>query len=317
MRQVLDAVSPTFASIPPSSNPVEGNLFDVPVTVVAPKLNGFDADVETQRPSAPKTVIAEILPPEAELPKQNDTQITAMTEEAKQLAAKPIIVTAATYQSVYDHVADMTAKRKRLFEFLDPIRDAMYKAYNLMQSRQKMALEPLDNAITAGKRALLAYDQEQERKRAEAQRIADEKAIADAEAERKRISEEMTLAEMNDALVSGDTERAEEIFQNPIEAPPMQVYAPRVQEYQAPSVQGKSTRKNWKVEVTDLDALILDVAAGIEHFRKHKNLGGHAPASFLLPNGTAINQQAKAQESVFNVPGCRAFNDAVMSVRGR
>lgn len=294
---------------------------DRPSSKITP--NGFDAGggfaferlkVEQEAPANP---MAEVLPPEAELPKKNDAQITALTAEAKALAAKPIIVTAATYQDVYSHVADMVARRKRIFEFLDPVREAMYRAYSLMLGRQKEALEPLDNAIKAGKQALLAYDQEQDRKRREAQRIADEAASRAAEVERLRIQEELTLAEVGDALAVGDTEKAEELMATPIEVAPIQAYAPRVMEYQAPVVVGKSTRKNWKGEVVDLDALILDVAEGIKHFLAKGNLGGHAPSTFLVPNGTALNQEAKSKESKFNYPGCRAFNDSVMSVRSR
>lgn len=313
-EEYMAATAPTYGGI-------ERGLFPDPTTPVIKKMRGFDSQIENDRPAEPTPPkpdpIAEILPPEAALPKKNEAQIAAYTEEARLLAAKPIIVTADTYQTVYDHVADMTAKRKRVFEFFDPVRDAMYKAYTLLQGRQKAALDPLDNAIKAGKQALLAYDQEQARKAAEAQRIADAAAEAAAEAERKRLSEELTLAEVSDALAAGDVERAEAFIAAPIEAPPMQVYAPRVTEYQAPAVAGKSTRKNWKGEVTNLEELVLDVAKGIEHFRAKGNLGGHAPLSFLLGNTTAINQQAKAQESMFRFPGVRAFNDAVMSVRAK
>lgn len=273
--------------------------------------NGFDAPGDTPK----QGTVAEVLPPEAELPKKNDAQITAMTLEAKTLAAKPIIVTAETYQAVYDHVADMVARRKRIFEFLDPVREAMYRAYSLMLGRQKEALEPLDNAIQAGKRALLAYDHEQDRLRAAAQKLADEAASKAAEAERRRVQEELTLAEVGDALAVGDTAKAEDLIANPIEVAPVQVYAQRVTGYQAPVVSGKSTRKNWKAELVNIEELIVDVAKGIEHFRKNGNLGGHAPATLLELNAPAANQLAKSQENMFSFPGLRASNNTVMSVR--
>ena len=92
---------------------------------------------------------------------------------------------------------------------------------------------------------------------------------------------------------AGDMQQAEaSLFDETIQAAPVQVYAPRV-EADVPAVEGQSMRKNWCAEVTDFALLVEDVAAGIKSMRDTGSLAGHAPINVLEVKTSALTQLAK------------------------
>lgn len=71
-----------------------------------------------------------------------------------------------------------------------------------------------------------------------------------------------------------------------------------------PKVQGVSYRDNWKAhESVDVKALAAAVA------------NGSVPATFLVPNMTALNQFARATKGAQKVPGVRVWNDRQVTAR--
>ena len=122
------------------------------------------------------------------------------------------------------------------------------------------------------------------------------------------------MSAVNDAFAEGDEERANMLFENPVEAPPVPAYAPRIEPGFVPMT-GVSKRENWSGEVVDIEALILDIAEGIKLKRAGKDTGGHAPSTFLAPAQTQINQQAKASKDTKTFPGIRFVNTPVRSTR--
>lgn len=157
---------------------------------------------------------------------------------------------------------------------------------------------PLVLAESTVKRALLDFEQAQERARiaeqnrlqAEAQRLAEEQALdaaAALEREAAQTGDEEMRTEANDMLVQ------------PIEAPAVEV------KRTVPKVQGIVYRDNWRAHADiDVKALAGAVAAGI------------APASFLAPNLTAINQWARATQGGQSIPGLKVINDRQIAARG-
>ena len=191
---------------------------------------------------------------------------------------------------------------------LDPFRSVLYDAYKTAGDRVKAAIDPLEQAITYVKRSMLIWEGEQERLRM--QRLREERERADAEARRLQAeqSQQMTLAEVQDAIEAGDTEKAEELMAKPIEVP-LPYVAPRTVEPEYLPPAGQSSRKNWKVqeETVDLIKFLMAVKSGAYPIEK--------AVQFIKPDFPALNKIAKALESAFDVPGFHAINDPVKSVR--
>jgi hypothetical protein len=207
--------------------------------------------------------------------------------------------------------------KRSAFDFLDPIRDAVYKAYQVVQQKQKDALSPIEGAIIYLGKEILSYERKKEQElkeeAARRQKVADDAAAA----EQKRRSEELTLSAASEAAERGDDAKAEEILNNPIQAAPVAAYVPQV----ASSIPMSPKRQNWKAEITSIEDLILDIAAGIESSRKGAGIGAHAPYSFLLGvetdkdgklSSSSLNLAAKSLKDMMRYPGTRAYDDPVL-----
>jgi hypothetical protein len=167
----------------------------------------------------------------------------------------------------------------------------------LVNEKDKMEA-PLVEAETVCKRALLAYESEQERLRMEQE--------CSLQAEAQKRAEAATLAaaaalELEARATGNDDMLAEAvaIMEQPIEAPVVVVQT------SMPKVQGITYRDQWKCHPeVDIKALAAAVASGA------------APVTFLLPNLTAINQFARATQGVQSVAGVRFYNDRQIAARG-
>lgn len=246
-----------------------------------------------------------------DLSKQKAPQIDSIIDQGKKLSAEAMatkVTDAISYECAALTLKMLQDARDRAFKFLDPIREAVYRAYQVVQKRQSEALSPIDAAISTVKRAMSAYTMEQERIR-QAQ-LAEERRKAEEEAARlqKEQSEQLTLAEVNDALEAGDTAKAEDLMAHPVEAP-LPYVAPAHVASAVPQVQGISTRKNWKVAADELDVqkFLQAVKDGKFEIKRAAQL-----VQFNVP---ALNKLAKALETAFDVPGARAYNDAVIGSR--
>ena len=229
-----------------------------------------------------------------------------------------------SYSAAGDMVVKLTGMKDRAVGFLDPIRKVLYEPYKLAQEKLKAASEPLEGALQHLKKQRVSFQQEQDRlaevERQRLQKIADE----EARQRQKELSQQMTMAEIEDRKAQGDEEGAAELLEKPIQAAP--VYVPPVR-VEAPIVktEGVSMRANWKAEIpgypestVEFEKLVLSVAEGLVEMAASGTLKGHAPISVLMPNMTTLNQKAKADKKSFSLPGVRAWNDATeVSRRGR
>lgn len=157
---------------------------------------------------------------------------------------------------------------------------------------------PLVAAEASVKRALLAYEQQQEDlRRAEEARLQRE-----AQARAEALVLEAAAAMERDGHASGDdalVQEAADLIAQPVEAPAVSVKS------SVPKVQGVVYRDNWKAHPEiDVKKLAAAIVAGV------------APASFLTPNMTAINQWARATQGTQDCPGVRVFNDRQIAARG-
>lgn len=167
----------------------------------------------------------------------------------------------------------------------------------LTDERDRMEA-PLVAAEGQVKRALLAWETEQERaRRAEEQRL---------QAEAQRQAEATTLAVAADlereAVATGNAEmlqEANDILEQPVEAPVVVVKT------FTPKVQGVTYRDNWKAH-EDIDVRALAGAVA----------NGSASPNLLTPNMTALNQMARATQGTQRVPGVKFWNDRQIAARG-
>ena len=157
---------------------------------------------------------------------------------------------------------------------------------------------PLIEAERVLKGALLTYETEQERLRlVEEQRLQEEA---------RKHAEAVTLAAAasleTEAIATGNAEMLQEatdILDQPIEAPVVSVAT------SVPKVQGVTYRDQWKAHpAINVKALAAAVASGA------------VPATFLVPDMTAINAFARATKGTHAVPGIRFFNDRQVTARG-
>lgn len=157
---------------------------------------------------------------------------------------------------------------------------------------------PLITAETTLKRALLTYEQEEERKRLAEEHRLQEEARKQAEAVTLAAAAALEL----EAVKTGNVEmlaEAADILDQPIDAPVVSVAKA------VPKVQGVTYRDQWKAHPSiDVKALAAAVASGA------------APAAFLVPDMTAINAFARATKGTQPVAGIRWFNDRQVTARG-
>ena len=222
------------------------------------------------------------------MPDQKELETKALSWPAK---AQTIAITnQQTYNDAAEFVVHIVGLRKRIVEHHAPIKTATHKAHKEAVKAEKKLLDPLAQAETIIKRALSAWDTEQDRLRREAQRKLDE-------AQRK-TEEQAQLDLAMEAEESGATEETvTEILETPVVAPAI-VAAPTFQK-----ASGVSTRQTWKAEVVDIKLLCKAIAEG------------WVAPNMVQANMVALNQMARAMKQSFNVPGCKAVPENSVSVR--
>lgn len=269
-----------------------------------------DADMEifdkamAANPAAepePEPITAETAIALPETKKHEAEVIIAEAQDQSQKARTLVVRSAQDYELAANWLKRLQAARDRAFSILDPIRAAVYAAYQVAQKNQRLAIDPIDEAIRHVKGAMVVYSTEQERIRQA--RVAEERRKAEEEALRRQQeeSQRLTLEEAQDAINAGETERAEEIMANPV-AVPRPYVEPAYVAPATPEVAGISTRKNFKVveETINLEKFLNAVKKGDYPVEK--------AAKLLKPDIPALNKMAKSLETAFDVPGFEVRN---------
>ncbi len=240
---------------------------------------------------------------------------TELETQAAQIAARIPLIAITDQASLEAAAADRAEIKRRLLkiaEVMDPICDAAYKTWKTAVAKRDGLKAPFVEADKAYARAMGAYEQEQARRRREAEENArrererrereERERAAAEEARLKKEAEDRRLAEAAAAEARGDRETAQRLIEAPIETPtvaPRPVFVPTAPLPAKPTADGVSFRDTWKAEVTDLMALVRAVATGTQ------------PITLLSANTVALNQMARALKGAMSVPGVRAVNERI------
>lgn len=237
--------------------------------------------------------------------------------DAHQFGAKSITIADAQSRVI---AAEQLSKIKGWWNSIEAERKAAKEPFDTeakrVQDYFKPALDTLTTVEGAIKKAIIAFDEEQERLR----RLAEAKAEEDARKTREALSEK---AEKLDA--KGKVEQAEAVRENAatIVAAPVAVIA------HAPiKTKGTGTRTNYSAEVMDLMELVLGVAA-IELQKRSAGdpaklmqiIQGYARfntnAAFVQADQKALDGMAKALKESFNnmYPGVQLKTEKSLSQR--
>lgn len=208
------------------------------------------------------------------------------------------IATTAQYLACADHLKTIKAYQKRVAEFFKPHKQRLDEAKAALLTDERKALAQANEDEGICKRAMVAWNDEQERlRRLEEARLREAARLDD---ERRQLDEAAAIemeADRND-----DPELrslATQLLEAPIPTPA--IIAPRT----TPKVAGITFRETWSARITNQRALIAYVAAHPEC------------VNFIVPNLTALNAAVRAQRQGFNVPGVEAVCQKVAAAGSR
>jgi hypothetical protein len=200
---------------------------------------------------------------------------------------------------------DIKALRKKIADTFDPIIAAAHKAHSEAIAQRKLVEEPLIVAERWLNGQVTDYKREQDRIRAEEEERLRQEAIK-AVAFQRLQEETERLAEAAALEAAGAKEEAEALVAEAIEEreKPIEAYVPPPA---APKVEleGAAVKTYWRAEVTDLKALCRAIVEGT------------CPVSYVEPNMTVLNMQARALKKEMVIPGVRAVSATSMAATGR
>lgn len=205
---------------------------------------------------------------------EDDKNVIVLTDRATQLIITDQVgyETAGTLLKEIKSVTDdLTKKRIAITKPLDVAKKAVMDLFRTPLSR-------LENAENTVKRAMIKYADDQEKARLETERL---------ERERIKKEEEKLNKKAEKAEEKGDLTKADELrakagdlaYQAPVVAPT------------AETPKGISMRDDWYAEVTNLAELCRAVVEG------------KASITFIQPDMTALNKQAKSTKNNWALPG--------------
>lgn len=228
-------------------------------------------------------------PKTAEGQKKIEDQIAPMEAWARAISIK----TPEDYKAVSDQVRLVKVLQGDADSTFDPTIKKYFEPYKFWLGIKKRIVERLELIEKVGKRAMITWNDEQEKIRKEEEARRQREALGQEE---KKKGQLLVRAEKADAR--GDTVKAEGL-----RAASDQVVVPTAPvESAIPVIQGQSIRDNWVGEVVDLAALVKAIAEG------------RASIGFLKVDQVAVNKQAKATKDTFKIDGVRFWNDKTMAV---
>jgi hypothetical protein len=213
------------------------------------------------------------------------------------------IVAASEANALLAHANNMTIKTPQDFilanDQLKQIKNRMkdfadqktFLGKNLVEVKRrfdflfKQPTEVFESAVRTLNLKLLAYQQEQERIRREAERKLQAEADAKAAKEREKL-----IAKAAKAEEKGNVGKAEDLRLAAEVVQPM----PITVESTTPKI---TTRTTWRGECTD----ILSLARAV--------LNNQAPATLLSINQTALNEFARSVKDTLPVPGIKFIEE--------
>lgn len=236
-----------------------------------------------------------------------NNEVIVRTESEKARMESEILPLEAEFNQItiktdadFERVDARVRMVKRLSKDADTIFDGTikgyYDPYKFWLGCKKAITDRLATLERQGKNALIAFTEQKERERQE----AEWKARLEAE-EQERKQKEKLEKQAQKAEDKGNTEKAEDLR---AQAEVVHVPAAPVA-VEPPKVAGSSIRYRWVGECVDLKALAKAVAEG------------RASINLIAPNAKAINDQARATQDTFPIDGIKFSKVADMAVSTR
>lgn len=245
-------------------------------------------------------------------------------QDALSSAKAYVIDSPEMYQLAADELQQIKTLQKNVESQRTNITGPMNTALKAVNALFKAPAEWLDQAESVLKRAMLTYQQEEQRKQREEQQRREREAAAErarveeaAAAERVKAEQEAQALRQRaeQAQQTGDVEAAarlstqaearEEqgamVVQELVQTKEL-ISAPVV-EKAIPKVSGLSTRKVWKVEITDKLAFVKYIAEHPEYLE------------LVEPNTPAVNKLGLALKKACPIAGIRVFEDEQLASR--
>lgn len=241
-----------------------------------------------------------------------------------EIAEVYVIDCPAMYEAAADDLKDIKTKAKELEDRRKAITGPLDKAKKEVMDLFRDPMEVLTRAEAVLKRAMLTYQQDEERKRQEEQRRLEaqarqERAAMEAQAAAARAEAEAEAARLREQAESeraaGNATAAEQLLTQATETVEVATAEAAVIEATAEVIpmptatmaaakaSGISTRGTWKAEVMDKQALIAHVAANPDLL------------DLLDINQSALNSLARALKANAKLPGVRVYEDKQIAAR--
>ena len=174
----------------------------------------------------------------------------------------------------------LQAAGKEVEDFYKPLKRQVDEFKAPLLRHEKEFYVPVDAEKKRLGGLITAYNQEVEKKRQEAERLAREEA--------EQAAREEQLARAIELEQSGDAEAAEQILDEPVRT------APVVIQQEAPvRMAGQVSRMTYSATVTNFRELLRAVVEG------------KAPLSCVVADESYLNSKARLEKEGFNVPGVR------------
>lgn len=165
-------------------------------------------------------------------------EVTEIASQARQI----VITNAGQYQAASGELMRIKGVMKRIDEVFDPIVKKAHEAHKAAVAAKKSLTDQFVDAEKSIKRAMIAYDEEQERKAKELQEKLRKEAEAKAAEKKQELIDQADLA-----IELGADDEAEELLN---QADSVQVLTPLVSSNTV-SVGGIAKKKTWKARVTN------------------------------------------------------------------
>jgi hypothetical protein len=193
------------------------------------------------------------------------------------------VVDGQSFERAAESYGNLTALEKKVGEYWDGPIDAAHKVHKDLVAKRKAMLEPLAAAKVNLRGKMKAWQAEEDRKRAELERKAAEAA--------RNAAEDEKLARATELEAQGRKDEATAALEAPTPAPTVIVQS------NVPAGYGNITRKTWKFQVTDLQALVKAIAEG------------KAPLKAILPNDVFLGNQARTLKAELIYPGVKVWEE--------
>lgn len=239
---------------------------------------------------------AQLIPAGTELPTTPElARANAMANESRTIALSIVVDSQPMFEIAGDELRSISTRRKEMEELRKSLTRPLDESKSRIMAMFRGPDEIMANAENALRRAMLEFQQAEQKKANDALRVA-------AEAKRKERDE--LLAKQTEAEKTGDADVAAAATQalDLADVAPIASLAVAV-----PKAAGIATRSTFKYEVTSLKELVIAAGKAAE--------GGDDTLLGYLKASDAIGGVVRSLKEKTRIPGVRVYEDKGLSVR--